>query len=121
MAQVLAQILDPSLEHSGLGVESAKIVGGELVPWARAEKARGNFEPLLKLALVEWFALPLEPLGRSGFNLRSWIYQPLSVDNVTTSQAVQAVTALKNDEIDRATRRVAKTFLMVYRFLGSRY
>ena len=95
--------------------------GGEMVPWARKEQKRGNFEPLLKLAWVEWFQLPFLPLLDVNFKLDGWAYQPLTVDNFATLQAVQAVAEMKDDGLDPRTQQVAKTFHMIRRFLENRY
>ena len=124
VAQAFAQVAEQNFQALGLTEpeeNGARTAGGEMVPWARKEQKRGNFEPLLKLAWVEWFQLPLLPLLNVNFKLDGWAYQPLTVGNVATPQAVQAVAELEDDRLDPATQQVAKTFLMVRHFLENRY
>ena len=101
--------------------KGASRVNTDLVQWAREEQYRHNYEPLLKLAWVEWFWLPLISLPHADLDSGSWVYRVSTVDDVATRQAVQKVAASRESGVDPTTRQVAKTFLMVRRFLGSRY
>ena len=60
-------------------------------------------------------------MGYAEFDRLSWEYRALAVEKVATPQAVQVIAESNEAEVDRATRRAAKTFLAVRRFLESRY
>ena len=101
--------------------DSSAEAGGEMRAWARAERDVGNLEPLLKLAWVEWFGLPLVELGRQGVDLRQWRYRSMTEGSVATVEAVRAVAADEDGAVAMETKRVARTFLAVRRFLEERY
>ena len=97
--------------------ESRQIPGGGLVPWAMEQESLGNFEPLLKLAWVEWFHLPFRALLEPDFDLPEWTYQPLSVDNAANAQDVADIA----ERLSPTTRQVANAFLEIRRLLADRY
>ena len=84
----------------------------------RKKEKRGNYEPLLKLAWVEWFYVPFMRLHVGDFDLTSWVYSVSTVDNVATVGTVQRIADLG---VDATTRRVADSFLRTRRFLEARY
>ena len=95
--------------------------GEELRVWAQAERDVGNFEPLLKLAWIEWFGLPLTELGRQGVDLKQWRYRSLTEGSVATVEAVRAIASDADGAVAPETKRVASTFITVRRFLEERY
>ena len=101
--------------------EQSLAPGGQLVSWAREQRQNHNYEPLLKLAWVEWFRLPFVHLAQPDFELSHWRYEPLEIDKVATQDAVREIAGLPAGESDLTTRQVAETFLEVRGFLESRY
>ena len=111
------ELCDPGQSTDDSSAES----GGELRAWARAERDAGNLEPLLKLAWIEWFGLPLVELGQQGVDLKQWRYRSMTEGSVATTEAVRAVAADEDGAVATETRRVARTFIAVRRFLEKRY
>jgi hypothetical protein len=109
--------------HLTMVLKAPPPAGYEFRNWVRSELAANpaHVKPLLKLAWVEWFQIPLAGVGTSNVNLTSWHYSPGDSDGVTTISNIESVMARGESGVDAQTRSVWESFRSARLFLSRNY
>jgi hypothetical protein len=125
-SQVLQQVIDNAADHKSPATDSksnalppsAPVPAKDFTQWVLQEYSRKppNVVPLLKLAWMEWFFLPM-PRSSTG----SWHYRPVDKSGITSVVGIEARLKEAGPSVSPQTKRVWELFREVHDFLLRNY